>query len=80
LADDEPGRQRETVSTPLDDHYLAAFKATEADANQCRLVAVESETVIGTLQLSFFPASPAEEYGGAKSRRFESRPPSAAAG
>jgi GNAT superfamily N-acetyltransferase len=55
LADDPLGSQRETVSTPVDERYVAAFHAIEADTNQRLVVAVDGETVVGTLQLSFIP-------------------------
>jgi GNAT superfamily N-acetyltransferase len=55
LVDDELGSQRETVSSPLDERYVAAFKAIEADPNQRLVVAIDGETVIGTLQISFIP-------------------------
>ncbi|WP_158906147.1 GNAT family N-acetyltransferase [Burkholderia sp. L27(2015)] len=55
LVDDELGSQRETVSSPLDERYVAAFKAIEADRNQRLVVAIDGEAVIGTLQISFIP-------------------------
>ncbi|MFM0206292.1 GNAT family N-acetyltransferase [Paraburkholderia sediminicola] len=55
LADDKLGSQRETVSNPPDERYVAAFSAIESDANQRLVVAVDGEAVIGTLQLSFIP-------------------------
>lgn len=55
LADDPLGSQRETLTSPLDESYLAAFRTIEADRNQRLVVAVEGETVIGTLQISFIP-------------------------
>lgn len=55
LADDKLGRQRETLSDPLDDRFIAAFKAIEADSNQRLVVVVDGETVIGRLQISFMP-------------------------
>ncbi|MFM0739798.1 GNAT family N-acetyltransferase [Paraburkholderia xenovorans] len=55
LADDALGSQRETVSSPLDERYVAAFKAIEADSNQRLVVAINGETVIGTLQISLIP-------------------------
>jgi GNAT superfamily N-acetyltransferase len=55
LADDALGSQRETVSSPLDERYVAAFEAIEADPNQRLVVAIDGETVIGTLQISFIP-------------------------
>ena len=55
LADDELGSRRETVSVPLDERYLAAFRAIESDSNQRLVVGVDGETVTGTMQLSFIP-------------------------
>lgn len=55
LADDALGSQRETVSSPVDERYVAAFKAIDVDPNQRLVVAIDAETVIGTLQLSFIP-------------------------
>jgi GNAT superfamily N-acetyltransferase len=57
LADDELGSQREATGLTLDERYVAAFRAIEADANQRLVVAVDvaSEAIVGTLQLSFIP-------------------------
>ncbi|WP_458762396.1 N-acetyltransferase family protein [Cupriavidus basilensis] len=55
LADDALGSQREIVSTPVDKRYVTAFHAIAADPNQRLVVAVNGDTVIGTLQLSFIP-------------------------
>jgi GNAT superfamily N-acetyltransferase len=55
LADDALGGHRETLGSPLDSRYIAAFAAIEADSNQQLVVAVDGETVVGTLQLSFIP-------------------------
>ncbi|WP_416049946.1 GNAT family N-acetyltransferase [Cupriavidus basilensis] len=55
LADDALGSQREIVSTPVDERYVTAFHAIAADPNQRLVVAVDGDTVIGTLQLSFIP-------------------------
>lgn len=55
LADDALGSQRETVSSPVDDRYVTAFMAINADPNQRLVVAVDADRVIGTLQLSFIP-------------------------
>jgi GNAT superfamily N-acetyltransferase len=52
LADDE---LCSITSLPLDDRYVAAFRAIEADANQQLVVVVDGDEVIGTLQLSFIP-------------------------
>ena len=55
LAEDKLGSHREDVSSPLNEKYVAAFKAMEADPNQRLVVAVDEDAVIGTLQLSFIP-------------------------
>src|SRR5580658_5594730 len=55
LADDQLGSQREIMSTPLDQSYVAAFRAIEADPNQRLVVAVGNDEVVGTLQISFIP-------------------------
>lgn len=55
LADDALGRQRENLTRPLDPAYVAAFEAIAADANQRLIVAVDGDTIAGTLQLSFIP-------------------------
>ncbi len=55
LADDDLGRERETLSDPVDPCYVEAFAAIEADPHQ-RLVVVEhGDVIIGTLQLTFIP-------------------------
>ena len=55
LADDKLGSPRENTALPLDERYVAAFRALAADANQQLVVVVDGEEVIGTLQLSFIP-------------------------
>jgi ribosomal protein S18 acetylase RimI-like enzyme len=55
LADDELGSQREIIGTPLDQRYVDAFQALEADANQRLVVVADGNEIIGTLQLSFIP-------------------------
>jgi GNAT superfamily N-acetyltransferase len=55
LADDELGSKREITGLPLDERYVAAFRAIEADANQQLVVVADGDEVIGTLQLSFIP-------------------------
>jgi ribosomal protein S18 acetylase RimI-like enzyme len=57
LADDDLGSRRENTGTPLDQRYVDAFKAIEADTNQRLVVVVvdDGHEVIGTLQLSFIP-------------------------
>lgn len=56
LADDDLGSRRETVEQPLDDSYLAAFEAVDADPNHL-LVVLEADdgAVTGCLQLTFLP-------------------------
>ncbi|MDQ0319449.1 GNAT superfamily N-acetyltransferase [Pararhizobium capsulatum DSM 1112] len=55
LADDPLGRNREAAEGIVDEAYLAAFRAIEADPNQFLAVAEDDRSVIGTLQLSFIP-------------------------
>ena len=55
LADDELGSQREITGTPLDQRYVDAFQAIEADVNQRLVVVAEGNEIIGTLQISFIP-------------------------
>ena len=55
LADDDLGSQREIIGTPLDQRYVDAFEALEADANQRLVVVADGNEIIGTLQLSFIP-------------------------
>ncbi len=54
IADDELGKTRENLQSPLPSEYLKAFENIVADQNQ-ELIVVESEEfeIIGTLQLSF---------------------------
>ncbi|MBT8180902.1 MAG: GNAT family N-acetyltransferase [Eudoraea sp.] len=54
LANDELGRLRENFKTPLPEPYLNAFEKINSDQNQELVVMVsKSDSVIGTLQLSF---------------------------
>jgi GNAT superfamily N-acetyltransferase len=55
LADDELGSQREITGIPLDQRYVDAFQAIEADSNQRLVVVVDGDEIIGTLQLSLIP-------------------------
>jgi ribosomal protein S18 acetylase RimI-like enzyme len=56
LADDDIGKDRETVSDPIDQRYLTAFVAIDGDANQLLAVAVDQEDrLVGCLQLTFIP-------------------------
>ncbi|MBB4349129.1 MULTISPECIES: GNAT family N-acetyltransferase [Rhizobiaceae] len=56
LADDPIGATREVASKEMDQAYLEAFAAIEADPNQLLAVAVDDDgKVIGCLQLSFIP-------------------------
>ena len=55
LADDDLGRLRETISTPPDPAYTAAFHAISADPNQRLVVAEREGEIVGTLQLTFIP-------------------------
>jgi GNAT superfamily N-acetyltransferase len=55
LAEDELGREREDARLPLDQAYVEAFRAIDADPNQLLAVAVDGADMVGTLQLSFIP-------------------------
>jgi ribosomal protein S18 acetylase RimI-like enzyme len=55
LADDHLGRSREDPSLPLDQRYLEAFAAIQADKNQILAVADRGGQIVGCLQLSFVP-------------------------
>ena len=55
LADDPIGVAREVPEEPLVNTYWDAFRAISADANQLLIVAVNSKTIVGTMQLSFIP-------------------------
>lgn len=55
LADDPLGAQRESLSDPLPDSYLAAFDAVQRDPNNELIVAETDGVVIGVLQLTFIP-------------------------
>jgi ribosomal protein S18 acetylase RimI-like enzyme len=55
LANDELGSQREITGIPLDQRYVDAFQAMEADSNQRLVVVVDGDEIIGTLQISFIP-------------------------
>jgi GNAT superfamily N-acetyltransferase len=53
LIDDELGKLREDLSTPLNPAYLAAFDAIDRDPNQLLAVADRDGVVVGCFQLSF---------------------------
>ncbi len=55
LADDPLGATRENPSLPLDQRYVQAFAAIDADPNQFLAVAVDASGIVGTLQLTFLP-------------------------
>lgn len=55
LADDPLGAQRESATEPLDEVYLSAFEAIDADPNQLLAVATIGEEIVATLQLTFLP-------------------------
>lgn len=56
LADDPLGATRENATMPLDDAYLDAFAAIDADANQYLAVATDDQDrPLGCLQLTFLP-------------------------
>ncbi len=55
LADDILGQRREDLGTPLNQKYIDAFSAIDADPNQLLAVAIVEDDVAGTLQLTFIP-------------------------
>jgi ribosomal protein S18 acetylase RimI-like enzyme len=55
LADDDLGRSREDLSTPLNPAYLEAFNAIADDPNQLLVVMERNGTIVGCLQLSYLP-------------------------
>jgi ribosomal protein S18 acetylase RimI-like enzyme len=55
LADDHLGRARERLEEPLPESYFNAFARLDADPNIQLVVAEESGTVVGCLQLCILP-------------------------
>lgn len=55
LADDPIGSQREDISIPLAESYLAAFEAIHNDPNNELVVAVSDDSIVAVLQLTFIP-------------------------
>jgi GNAT superfamily N-acetyltransferase len=53
LADDMLGSSREATGPESYPHYLNAFRAIDADANQFLLVVDDGTGIVGTLQLTF---------------------------
>ena len=53
LADDVLGASREATGAEDYPHYLNAFRAIDADANQFLLVVDDGSSIVGTLQLTF---------------------------
>jgi len=53
LADDELGKERECVDTPLHVNYLSAFEAINADPNNALIVALLNNEIVGMQQLTF---------------------------
>ncbi len=55
LADDDLGMGREDPRLPLDERYLAAFEAIDADPNHFLAVALIEGEVVGTLHITVIP-------------------------
>jgi GNAT superfamily N-acetyltransferase len=55
LMDDELGKLREDLGTPVNPRYLEAFAAIARDPNQLLAVADQDGLVVGCLQLTFIP-------------------------
>ncbi len=56
LADDELGRQRESVEGPLPESYYVAFAAIDGDPRHELVVGEVAGEVVATLQLTFLPS------------------------
>jgi GNAT superfamily N-acetyltransferase len=55
LMDDDLGKLREDLATPLNPRYRAAFEAIDGDPNQLLAVADAGGKVVGCLQITFIP-------------------------
>ena len=55
LDDDAQSKGREDPRLPLDQRYIAAFEAIDADPNQLQVVSDLDGRLVGTMQLSFLP-------------------------
>lgn len=55
LVDDQLGSSREIAGEELDERYVAAFDAIEADPNNELVVAEQVGKVVGTLQITYAP-------------------------
>jgi GNAT superfamily N-acetyltransferase len=55
LMDDELGKLREDLGTPVNPRYVEAFAAIAHDPNQLLAVADQDGLVVGCLQLTFIP-------------------------
>jgi GNAT superfamily N-acetyltransferase len=56
LADDDLGRDRERIETPLPPAYLAAFRAIDRDPRHELVVVERDGEIVATAQLSFLPS------------------------
>ena len=55
LADDQLGSQRESFDTEIDQAYIDAFHAIDADGNNELIVAEIEQIVVGVLQVTYIP-------------------------
>lgn len=55
LSNDPLGSKREDASIPLNDAYISAFNAIDADTNNELLVVELAGALVGMLQLTFIP-------------------------
>jgi len=55
LADDSLGKNREDISIPINQQYLAAFERIDSDLNNELIVVEYNNHIIGMLQLTFIP-------------------------
>ena len=55
LAQDELGQTRESMETELNPAYIAAFEAIDSDPGNEVIVGIDSDGIVGTMQLSYIP-------------------------
>ncbi len=55
LADDDLGKQREDISSPINNAYLKAFEEISQDPNNQLIIAERDNCIVGMLQLTYIP-------------------------
>lgn len=56
FADDKLGSQREDVSEPVNERYIAAFNQIQNDPNNEIIVAIHKNEIVGMMQLTYIPS------------------------